>query len=311
MIVRRFLLFFTTLWAGGLAIEVYEYHQLAALAKDHWALVPQISAPLLAFAAFLLLAWPKRWTTGLMVAACAVSILVGLIGPVLHYASRGVGASAVLAAGSWLGEPPPLAPLEFAACGLLGLVPVVWKNGGTWLLAPAGRFAALWEGVAAALCLVAAGFAVKIIPGAATLIVYLALGIGTFGYLVELTSRPVPVAAAVVVLAVAAVAGVTYLKAHTPAAPSAAPAAAPPAASPGGGAGVSGAQVYQTNGCAGCHVVAGSGGAVGPNLTHIGASRTRAQLEVPIVKGKGSMPPYASLTPAQLNALLDYLQSLK
>jgi len=304
MMIRRFLLFFTTLWAGGLAIEVYEYHQLAAIAKDRWAVVPQISAPLLAFAAFLLLARPKRWTTVLLVVACGVSIAVGLIGPVLHYASRGVGLAAVLASGSWLGEPPPLAPLEFAACGLLGLVPVSWKNGGASILAPAGRLAAACEGAAALLCLVAAGFAIKIAPGAATIIVYAALGIGTFGYLVELTSKPVPVAVAFAALAVVAVVGVTYLRGHTGAAPGA-------VAPSGGSTGATGAQVYQTNGCAGCHVIGGSGGAVGPNLTHIGAGRTRAQLEAPIVKGKGSMPGYPSLTPAQLNALLDYLQSLK
>lgn len=305
MIVRRFLLFFTTLWAGGLAIEVYEYHQLAVLAKDRWAMVPQISAPLLTLAAFLLLAWPKRWTTGLLVAACWVSIAVGLVGPVLHYASRGVGASAVLSSGSWLGEPPPLAPLEFAACGLLGLIPVVWKNGGTSLLAPAGRVAAFFEGVAAALCWVAAGFAIAIVPSAAAVIVYAALGIGTFGYLVELTARPVPVAVVFAALTLVAVAGVTYLRVHTAAPPAAAP------VSPAGGTVALGAQVYQTSGCAACHVVGGSGGAVGPSLTHIGAVRTRAQLEEPIVKGKGAMPPYPSLTPAQLNALLDYLQSLK
>jgi mono/diheme cytochrome c family protein len=303
MIIRRFLLFFTTLWAGGLAIEVYEYHQLAALARDRWAVVPQISAPLLAFAAFLVLARPKRWTTVLLVVACGVSIAVGLIGPVLHYASRGVGLAAVLASRSWLGEPPPLAPLEFAAAGLLGLVPVAWKNGGVSILVPTGRIAAACEGAAALLCLVAAGFAMKIAPAAATIIVYAALGIGTLGYLVELTSKPVPVALAFGALAVIAVVGVTYLRGHT--------AAAPGTAAPAGSTGATGAQVYQSNGCAGCHVIGGSGGAVGPNLTHIGAARTRAQLEAPIVKGKGSMPGYPNLTPAQLNALLDYLESLK
>ena len=157
MILRRFLLFFTTLWAGGLAIEVYEYHRLAVLPKDHWAVVPQVSAPLLAFAAFLLLARPTRGTTALLFAACGISTAVGLIGPVLHYASRGVGLSAIFSAGSWLGDPPPLAPLEFAGAGLLGLVPAVWRNGGAFIIAPTGRIAAAYEGAAALLCLVASG----------------------------------------------------------------------------------------------------------------------------------------------------------
>ena len=306
MNLRRFLLFFTTLWAGGLAIEVDEYHQLGVLARDHWAVVPQISAPLLAFAAFLVLTWPKRGTTVLLVVACGLSIVVGLVGPVLHYASRGVTLSAVLASGSWLGEPPPLAPLEFAAVGLLGLVPAAWRNGGAFIVAPPGRIAATCEGAAALLCLVAAGLAIKIAPLPASIAVYAALGIGTLGYLVELTSKPVPVAIAAGALAVVAVLGVTYLRAHT-----AAPPVAAPVSTAGGGAVALGAQVYQSNGCAACHVVAGAGGAVGPNLTHIGGVRTRAQLQTTIVRGAGAMPGYPNLTPAQLNALLDYLQSLK
>ncbi|HXX39692.1 MAG TPA: cytochrome c [bacterium] len=306
MILRRFLLFFTTLWAGGLAIEVCEYHQLAALARDRWAVVPQISAPLLAFAAFLVLTWPKRGTTALLVVACGISIVVGLIGPVLHYASRGVGLSAVLTPGSWLGEPPPLAPLEFAAVGLLGLVPVAWRDGGASLVAPTGRIAATCEGVAALLCLVAAGFAIQIAPAPATALVWVALGVGTLGYLVELTSKPVLVAIAFGALAVVVVLGVTYFRART-----AAPQAAAPVSTTGGSTVALGAQVYQSNGCAGCHVIASAGGAVGPNLTHIGAVRTRAQLEAPIVHGLGTMPGYPNLTPAALNELLNYLQSLK
>jgi len=67
----------------------------------------------------------------------------------------------------------------------------------------------------------------------------------------------------------------------------------------------------ETNGCAACHVVAGVGGAVGPDLTNVGAVRTRAQPETVIVRGAGTMPGYPHLTPAALNALLDHLPSLK
>jgi len=115
-----------------------------------------------------------------------------------------------------------------------------------------------------------------------------------------------PVAMACAALSVVAVFGLTYLGARAPVSPTASSA---PAA--GGSTAVAGAQEFQTQGCAACHVIAGAGGAVGPNLTHIGAMRTRAQLETPIVRGVGTMPGYPHLTPAALNALLDYLQSLK
>jgi len=107
-------------------------------------------------------------------------------------------------------------------------------------------------------------------------------------------------------VALVAVFGLTYPGAHAPVSP-----AAVPASAAGGSTVTAGAQEFQTNGCAACHVVAGVGGAVGPNLTHIGAVRIRAQLEAPIVHGVGTMPAYPSLTPAALNARLDYLQSLK
>ena len=58
-------------------------------------------------------------------------------------------------------------------------------------------------------------------------------------------------------------------------------------------------------------MVNGKGGTVGMDLTHIGASLSRARLTVTITQGEGQMPAYPTMKPADLNALLDYMQSLK
>jgi mono/diheme cytochrome c family protein len=96
-------------------------------------------------------------------------------------------------------------------------------------------------------------------------------------------------------------------------------AASPAPASTGGAtvsrtsaaAGSPGATQFQFQGCVGCHMVNGQGGTVGMDLTHIGAKLSRARMRVVITQGEGQMPAYAKLKPADLNALLDYLQSLK
>lgn len=52
-----------------------------------------------------------------------------------------------------------------------------------------------------------------------------------------------------------------------------------------------GADVYNANGCAGCHVVAGRGTALGPELTSIGALRGAPYLRDAIVKPEAAHPP--------------------
>lgn len=98
-----------------------------------------------------------------------------------------------------------------------------------------------------------------------------------------------------------------------PASTTAASAPAPATASaPASGAAVkAGARQFQVQGCSGCHTIAGTGGTAGPNLTHIGARLSRAQMEATITHGKDGMPAFATIGTADLNALLDYLQSLK
>jgi hypothetical protein len=53
------------------------------------------------------------------------------------------------------------------------------------------------------------------------------------------------------------------------------------------------------------------GGAVGPDLTHVGSRLSRGQLAAVIAKGRGQMPAFDALSLNDLNGLLDYLQSLK
>jgi cytochrome c oxidase cbb3-type subunit 3 len=51
-----------------------------------------------------------------------------------------------------------------------------------------------------------------------------------------------------------------------------------------------GAAVYQAQGCAGCHIVQGQGGAFGPELTEIGDKRSAAYLRDAIVKPSAAVP---------------------
>ena len=63
------------------------------------------------------------------------------------------------------------------------------------------------------------------------------------------------------------------------------------ASRPGPGNAERGATVYQANGCAGCHVVDGRGGILGPELTAIGGRRGAAYLREALVKPAASHPP--------------------
>jgi len=52
-----------------------------------------------------------------------------------------------------------------------------------------------------------------------------------------------------------------------------------------------GAALYQSNGCASCHVINGEGGVLGPELTSIGAQRGGPYLREAIVKPEAAHPP--------------------
>lgn len=81
-------------------------------------------------------------------------------------------------------------------------------------------------------------------------------------------------------------------------------------------AGSKGVEVYQENGCSACHMISGVGGTSGPDLTHAGARQSREwhieHLRDPrSVVPNSAMPPYGHLDEEELNALADYMMSLK
>ncbi|MFL6230179.1 MAG: cytochrome c oxidase subunit II [Pyrinomonadaceae bacterium] len=99
-----------------------------------------------------------------------------------------------------------------------------------------------------------------------------------------------------------------------------------PAAQPMTDAQKRGQQVFLSSPCIMCHTVQGTqaGGAVGPNLTHLASRGSIAANTLPNSRGHlagwvmdaqstkpGSLMPPMSLTSEDLQALLDYLQSLK
>lgn len=78
------------------------------------------------------------------------------------------------------------------------------------------------------------------------------------------------------------------------------------------GAAHDGAMLFEQKGCLFCHTMGTSGGQRGPNLTYIGDRVTKEQLTTRILYGGNNMPAYAhSLTPDQVNALVEFLSSRK
>jgi ubiquinol-cytochrome c reductase cytochrome b subunit len=77
-----------------------------------------------------------------------------------------------------------------------------------------------------------------------------------------------------------------------------------------------GARLFSSLGCSGCHRINGTGGAVGPDLSHEGTrGRSQQWLVTQIQNPKAHdpntvMPPFDSLSSQQINQLTDYLLSL-
>jgi len=78
---------------------------------------------------------------------------------------------------------------------------------------------------------------------------------------------------------------------------------------------IAGRVLYDTNGCAACHSIHGKGGAIGPELTHVGGKKDRDWLlkhfKDPKAMSPGSIMPKVTLHDKQLNELTDYMMSLK
>ncbi|GEM_PF-2172129 len=123
--LRRFLIFLTSLLLGSLVIEVAMYHSPVATEGDGWAVLPGVAGAVGMAGGFLTLARTTRLTTRLFAASCALSMFVGLIGTAFHLAMHGPSLTTLLVDPSaWLGNPPTLAPLAFSVGGLLGIFAV-------------------------------------------------------------------------------------------------------------------------------------------------------------------------------------------
>jgi ubiquinol-cytochrome c reductase cytochrome b subunit len=149
---------------------------------------------------------------------------------------------------------------------------------------------------------------VIVLPLAATLLLFLVPLIDR-----RAERRPVrrPFAMTVAAGTVVLVAGLTYYGAvQVPSGTRMAPAGSPQALVDRGH------EVFIANHCQSCHVVAGQGSAVGPELTHIGgrltADRLAAQIRKPeSVNPNTNMPAFDKISDDDLKALVGYLLTLK
>ena len=72
-----------------------------------------------------------------------------------------------------------------------------------------------------------------------------------------------------------------------------------------------GALVFQNKQCRNCHSLANTGGKRGPALDDVAMRMTRPELIRQVIQGGGNMPAYGKkLTPAEVDALVSFLQSL-
>ena len=182
----RFLILIAMMLFGPLFIEVYLYHPMIALEGDKAAIVPLVASPLALFAGFLLLAADNKLTALLFGLVCVIEIGVGVVGAAIHIAIHAdLFASLVTDPHVWLGEPPPLVPLSFAAAGCLGLIPLVVK-GQRRLDAPPVVIARTLYGLAALCGAVGVVFGAQTDGGTAALFAAIAaLGFGSFGFIAE------------------------------------------------------------------------------------------------------------------------------
>jgi mono/diheme cytochrome c family protein len=77
-----------------------------------------------------------------------------------------------------------------------------------------------------------------------------------------------------------------------------------------------GQELYQRLSCRGCHALEGRGGEVGPVLNGVGNRLSRNELEAQLLtprrrQADSRMPSFAFVRPKELQALVDFLESLK
>lgn len=191
----RFLILIAMMLFGPLLIEVYLYHPLPALESEPVALVPQAASALALFAGFLLLAADNKFTAMLFGVVCVIEIGVGVVGTAIHLAIHAPSLMSLFTAPHvWLGEPPALVPLSFAAAGCLGLIPLVVK-GQRRLEEPPVAIARILYGLAALCGLVGTVYGAQTYGGTVALFAAIAaLGFGSFGFMAEVTVLIYPLA---------------------------------------------------------------------------------------------------------------------
>jgi menaquinol-cytochrome c reductase cytochrome b/c subunit len=64
-------------------------------------------------------------------------------------------------------------------------------------------------------------------------------------------------------------------------------------------------------GCLTCHKIGENGGTLGPELTEIGAKLPAAGIRRTLLNPSGIMPPYTELPPEKLDAIVEFLASLR
>jgi len=78
-----------------------------------------------------------------------------------------------------------------------------------------------------------------------------------------------------------------------------------------------GQQIYQSQGCSGCHTMNGIGGTSGPDLTSVGKTRNNVEWHIKHLKDPRSvvpnsaMPPFPGLSDDDLKSLAAYLVTLQ
>lgn len=183
----RLLILIAMMLLGPLFIEVYLYHPMVALEHDKAAMIPLVASPLALFGGFLLLAADNRLTAIVFGITCIVAIATGVIGTAIHVAMHtDTLSSLVTDPNVWLGQPPILVPLSFAAAGCLGLLPLL-VPGQRRLAQPPVAIGRILEALAA-LCALVATFAGAMVEGGAVALIAViaALGFGSFGFMAEL-----------------------------------------------------------------------------------------------------------------------------
>ncbi len=78
------------------------------------------------------------------------------------------------------------------------------------------------------------------------------------------------------------------------------------------GSAAQGAVVFQDKGCHSCHMIDGSGGRRGPDLSYVADRLTPAQMTIRIIAGRGNMPAFGgNITDTQLSEVVDFLATRK